>query len=152
MQRARAPPRRERLAKSIKPPGLHLIESAEAVLVVRQASLLAWLIASAALLAVLLAPWLLPEEVLLKAAPVCQARARRGVECPLCGMTRAFVSISKGRLHEATQLNRASVPLYVALAANELAALLVLARQASRIKPRPPAQTKATPQCAHRRA
>jgi hypothetical protein len=45
--------------------------------------------------------------------PTCTSRALYGVECPGCGMTRAFVAISRGQFNRAWELNRASFVVYV---------------------------------------
>jgi len=89
---------------------------------VRRAFLLAWLAASALLAPVVLAPWVLPEEVVLEAAARCRSQHRNGQPCPLCGMTRGFLSIARGDWSQAERWNPASVPVYLAVAANELAA------------------------------
>lgn len=95
---------------------------------VRHAVFLAWLAASALLAPVLLAPWLLPDTMVLAVAAKCRSEHRDGRPCPLCGMTRAFLSIARGDLAEAQRANPASVPLYLGLAANELAAAAVFLR------------------------
>mgnify|MGYP002625485895 CR=1 FL=1 len=53
------------------------------------------------------APWLnipLPS--------VCQFRNVTGLDCPGCGLTRAFVSIAHGRIAEAWQYNAASLLVF----------------------------------------
>lgn len=89
---------------------------------VRRALLLAWLCLSGALLPVLLSPWLLPEATLFELAGRCKTGHAGGRTCPLCGMTRAFLLISRGQLDQAKRLNRASVPLYGGMVANDLLA------------------------------
>jgi hypothetical protein len=42
----------------------------------------------------------------------CTSRVLYGIECPGCGMTRAFVAISHGRFSRAWELNRASFVIY----------------------------------------
>lgn len=42
----------------------------------------------------------------------CTSRALYGIECPGCGLTRAFVAISHGRFSRAWELNRASFLVY----------------------------------------
>jgi hypothetical protein len=94
----------------------------------------AWAVVSLALALALLAPAALPASVVFRAAPVCQSKLRYGKSCPLCGMTHAFVAISRGRFAEAARENRASLPLYAGMAANQLffAAALVRRRRARR--------------------
>jgi hypothetical protein len=45
---------------------------------------------------------------------LCPLKTVTGVPCPLCGMTRAFVSVSHGDMASAWALNAASIPVYVA--------------------------------------
>jgi len=84
---------------------------------------MAWLIVSAVIVPVLAAPFLLPPKTVLSLAPKCQWKARYGRECVLCGMTTGFILISQGRLNDALRRNRASIPLYAALAWNEFVAV-----------------------------
>lgn len=44
---------------------------------------------------------------------LCLFHAVTGLECPGCGMTRAFCAISHGRIVEAFHLNLFSIPLYL---------------------------------------
>ena len=44
--------------------------------------------------------------------PLCSSRLLLGIECPGCGLTRAFVAISHGRIQRAWELNRASMLMY----------------------------------------
>lgn len=87
---------------------------------VRRALLVAWLVASAALLPVAAAPWLFPERVLEAAAARCRLEHPGGRPCALCGMTRAFVRIGERDWEGARRANPAAVPLYFLLALNEL--------------------------------
>jgi len=45
--------------------------------------------------------------------PTCPTKRFFGVECPTCGMTRAFTSLSRGQWGEAMRYNRASPLVYV---------------------------------------
>jgi Protein of unknown function (DUF2752) len=90
---------------------------------VRTSFLTAWLIVSAVILPVLLAPFVLPPQTIFSLAPQCQWKAKYGRECALCGMTTSFVLISNGELNAALERNRAGIPLYSALLWNELVAL-----------------------------
>jgi hypothetical protein len=74
----------------------------------------------------------LPGGVAFRLAPVCQSRLRYGTNCVLCGMTHAFVSISRGNLAQARRENPASLPLYAGLAGNELLFALALMRRWAR--------------------
>ena len=48
---------------------------------------------------------------------MCSTRVLTGIDCPGCGLTRAFVSISHGRFLEAWQFNPASFAVYAFVAA-----------------------------------
>ncbi len=43
----------------------------------------------------------------------CGSRLAFGVDCPACGMTRAFISISHGRFYDAWRFNPASFLTYL---------------------------------------
>lgn len=43
---------------------------------------------------------------------MCSSRMMFGIECPGCGMTRAFLAISQGRWSRAWELNRVSFLVY----------------------------------------
>jgi hypothetical protein len=80
----------------------------------------AWWMISAILLAVILAPYLFSENSLLAASGALQVSHAPGETCGLCGMTRAFLAISRGDFSEAVRLNGASVILFGIILANEL--------------------------------
>ena len=93
---------------------------------VRRSFFLAWLCISAAVLPVLIAPFLLPAETILRLEPVCRWKAKYNRECVLCGMSRSFLRLARGDFRAAASLNRGSIPLYFGLVGNEaLAAWLV---------------------------
>ncbi len=48
-------------------------------------------------------------------SPPCMMRQAFGVECPSCGLTRAFAALAHGQLREAFSLNHAA-PLAFAIA------------------------------------
>ena len=79
-----------------------------------------WLLASAVALLGLVAPWLWSAEALLAFVPPCIWKSRFGVDCPSCGMTRAFLLISQGLFAEARALNPWSLWVYGLVTANEL--------------------------------
>ena len=90
---------------------------------------LAWMIFSAVILAILLSPFLLGRERLATLAPVCERKARYGLECPFCGMTTSFLNISEARFRDASHANRAGIPLYGIFISNEVGALLWMRRK-----------------------
>ena len=59
--------------------------------------------------------------------PRCALRALFGVECPTCGMTRAFTAIAHGQLGAALHYNAASPFAYLAFVVGAVIALRQLA-------------------------
>ncbi len=54
--------------------------------------------------------WMTPSG--LPKMVLCPSLFFFNVECPGCGMTRAFLHLARGHFAQAWQLNHASVPLY----------------------------------------
>ena len=48
--------------------------------------------------------------------PLCLFKALTGLDCPGCGMTRAFVFIGHGRFADAVAMHPASIPAYLIVA------------------------------------
>ncbi len=46
----------------------------------------------------------------------CSSKRVFGIDCPGCGLTRSFISISHGNLARAWELNRASIVVYLFVA------------------------------------
>lgn len=86
----------------------------------RQGFFIVWTVLSLAALFILIAPFVLPESTIYKIVPLCESKRLGLGQCPLCGMTRAFVEISKGDFTGAFCTNRASVALYSILVLNQL--------------------------------
>ncbi len=69
---------------------------------------------------------LVPAAVLVAAAllpagwespvPLCLFKGLTGLDCPGCGMTRAFFFISRGHFADAAAMNPASIPAYLIVA------------------------------------
>jgi hypothetical protein len=95
----------------------------------KKALYLAWIAVSVILVATVVAPVVLPSDTIYRLAPLCEARARWGRACVLCGSTRAFVAIAHGDLATATDLNAASIPLYSGFALNGVLAFAVILRR-----------------------
>jgi hypothetical protein len=95
---------------------------------VRLSFFIAWMVLSAAVLGVLLAPLVLPSTTIQRLAPQCQWKVRYNRDCPMCGMTTSFILICRGKFKQASAGNRASIPLFSILVANELCAILLLGR------------------------
>jgi hypothetical protein len=96
---------------------------------VRQALMTAWLILCGAAAVALAAPFAMAAETILAVAPTCIWKATYGVECPSCGMTRAFILISQGSFAEAQALNQFAVPLYGVCVWNVALAAFYLVRR-----------------------
>ncbi|MEO8209711.1 MAG: DUF2752 domain-containing protein [bacterium] len=80
---------------------------------------IAWIIYSLIILSVLILSAFFPE-VLIKISPVCISKMYYGEECFMCGMTRAFVEISKGDFSKAYSFNNFSLILFSLFVLNEL--------------------------------
>jgi hypothetical protein len=63
------------------------------------------------MLGILSVSFVFPPER-LPALPACQFRTMTGRPCPGCGLTRAFCSISHGRMRRAAEFNPLGFPLY----------------------------------------
>jgi hypothetical protein len=86
---------------------------------IRVAAWWVWAVLTLIFAVTLAAASILPESRVMRLAPVCERKARTGQECPLCGMTHAFLSISRAQFHTANNQNAGSLPLYAALLFNE---------------------------------
>ena len=94
---------------------------------IRTAVTAAWLIVSAILLLIQLSFHIAPDNALTSLSAACQIQHHNQEPCPLCGMTRAFMAISNGRLDQATAFNNWSIALYGIFLANGLLAAIFLA-------------------------
>jgi hypothetical protein len=86
-----------------------------------------WLIISAILMIMFITLYLLPESALLAASGAFQLPHHDQKQCLLCGMTRAFIAISRGNLADAVTFNNWSVTLYGMFLVNELSTAIFLA-------------------------
>jgi hypothetical protein len=91
-----------------------------------------WIIISLIIITVLLLSVFYPE-LLLSAAPVCFSKVLYKSECFMCGMTRAFVEISKGNFSSAITLNNLSLILYSAFAFNTFVFFFYIFQKIKRI-------------------
>ncbi len=89
----------------------------------------AWLMVSAILLFILMAPHLLSQDSLLSESASFRLPHHDPERCFLCGMTRAFIAISHGRPTEALAFNEWSLHLYGVLVLNELGAVVFLSNR-----------------------
>ncbi|HEX2866622.1 MAG TPA: DUF2752 domain-containing protein [Ignavibacteriales bacterium] len=84
----------------------------------RQGFFAVWAILSLAAFIILLVPFIFSENTIYSLTPLCESRRQGLGQCPLCGMTRAFIDISKGDFSRALTLNRFSLALYGILVIN----------------------------------
>ena len=60
--------------------------------------------------------------------PFCLVKTLTGLDCPGCGMTRAFLFISRGRFADAVALNPASIPAYLIVAGMAVTGIVRIVR------------------------
>ncbi len=96
-----------------------------------RAAFAVWAILSGVILLILLIPFVAPADFTTGLVPECEWK-RKGKECPLCGMTKAFMAISKGEMEEAVEANRFSLWVYGSFVANECFLLAALATRIRR--------------------
>jgi len=60
--------------------------------------------------------------------PLCLVKGLTGLDCPGCGMTRAFLFIGHGRLADATALHPASIPAFLIVTGMALAGIVRIIR------------------------
>ena len=80
-----------------------------------------WAVITLVFALVLLSSAVLPVEVAAGWSSRCQLQASHRGRCPLCGMTRAFLAISRGRLGQASAANAGGLPLYAAMLGDQAA-------------------------------
>ena len=91
---------------------------------VKSAFIASWIIASGIIFCLFLIPGIFYQQVLISISNFLQAPHQE--PCPLCGMTEAFIAISKGKLALAMELNPWSTKLYAVILINEALAILIL--------------------------
>ena len=60
--------------------------------------------------------------------PLCLVKALTGLDCPGCGMTRAFLFISHGHFADAMAMHPASIPAYATVAGLAVAGIVRIIR------------------------
>lgn len=98
----------------------------------RAALMYVWAVIGCVALVILLLPVVAPDEVIRDLAPQCQSKQLDGTPCVLCGMTDAFMKLSRGDVHGARDANRGSLWLYACLLLNQACLATVLARASAR--------------------
>ena len=73
--------------------------------------LIAWGIISTLIIIVLVTPFFINSDFILQNTPICPSKLNQS-NCFLCGMTQAFIEISRGNLDTAQTFNQLSIPLY----------------------------------------
>jgi hypothetical protein len=91
-----------------------------------------WLVVSLVTTCAIMAPFVCRPATLYSLFPACEARVKYHTECPLCGMTTAFVNLAGGRWREAQAANSGAIPLYLAWLVNLVVALYYWLPVASR--------------------
>lgn len=77
----------------------------------RTALLIVWVVVSSALMAAVLAPYVLSSDAIQSLVPVCEAKLR-GSSCVLCGMTTAYIRLAALDVRGAAEANRYSLALW----------------------------------------
>ncbi len=83
-----------------------------------------WFIVSIICCVLVLSPFILRQETIYNIAAFLQVKHEQ--PCILCGMTRAFLSLSKGDIQQALRYNNYSVFVVLIIAANILSNLIYL--------------------------
>ena len=78
----------------------------------RKALFITWAVFAVLSVFVIVTPFVVDRQTIINAVPVCASVKKYNRECPLCGMTRAFIYISDGNVQKAVAANKGSVFLY----------------------------------------
>lgn len=90
---------------------------------IKKAFIIVWFIIDFTIFVVLLIPFVLPSNTILSNMPACEWKIKYHKECPVCGMTTAFILLSKGQINEAQTHNKGCLFLYALFIVNELIAI-----------------------------
>jgi len=60
--------------------------------------------------------------------PLCVLKGLTGLDCPGCGMTRAFLFIGHGRFADAVRMHPASIPAYLIVAGMAVTGIVRIVR------------------------
>lgn len=90
----------------------------------KKALVISWIIITLIFFIIIISSFLIPEDILLSFSPSCEAKTFHSKECIFCGMTKNFISISKGNLYKAYELNNFGIYLYLIFCLNVLSLLL----------------------------
>ncbi len=101
---------------------------------VKLAIFIVWIILGFIILLILTAPFILSIDTINAITPTCEWKTKYGRECILCGMTTAFINISKGNFMEAFRNNNFSIYLYSFFVVNEIALIAFVTYKLNKIK------------------
>lgn len=96
---------------------------------IKKAIWIVWVIYSIFISIVILALFIFNGQFLIALSPHCESIRRFGVECSICGMTRAFIEISNGDMIQAIRLNKGSIGLFVVFLINTLIFIILIIRK-----------------------
>lgn len=85
-----------------------------------------WIVVSIAVMFAILSPLFFSTDSIYSWFPECYWKVYYGKSCILCGMTTAFIHISRGDLANALFYNKYSVFLYFLFVMNEIVLVLLL--------------------------
>ena len=94
----------------------------------RRSLLIVWVILSVFMACTIASPYVFTQGQILELIPPCQAIIQNGLPCSLCGMSRAFISISRGELGDAVGYNPWSTVLFMIFTVNTLLFLSMVAK------------------------
>jgi hypothetical protein len=95
-----------------------------------------WLILSGVIFVILCLPFVYSADSIQAMVPACEWQAKYHEACPVCGMTRSFLSISRGEFTQARLTHGLSLYLYSLFVLNEIGAALVLIKRSHRTRRR----------------
>jgi len=72
-----------------------------------------WGIVAIAGLILVLIPFFIEEQALLKTTPMCTTVVTGEGSCAFCGLTRGFIALSKGQIEEALLWNTFSLYIFI---------------------------------------
>ena len=96
---------------------------------IKTATVAVWVIVSVCVAAILIVTYLPAANEVLEISRRCRSPNHGNLDCPLCGMTRAFLAITRGEFGKALSLNKGSIALYASFVLNEALFAVYLARK-----------------------
>jgi|GEM_PF-1664460 hypothetical protein len=86
----------------------------------RKSLIIVWVILSVSVACAIASPYVFSQGHILQVIPQCLAKIQNDVPCSLCGMSRAFISMSRGELGDAVRYNSWSPQLFLIFTINTL--------------------------------